>query len=118
MITIDNIKSFVRNVLLDTEIIGLTGDNTVYFLHAIDPIAPYVEYEIFDESGNAWAEGKEVSTDYYLQVDIFSKGNYSNLENKIKEKMGNAGFERSTTADLYEEDTQLYHKAMRFVFTT
>lgn len=117
MITIDNIKQFVRNILLDSEIINLTGDKTVHFLHADDPITPYIEYEFYDENANAWEEGKEVSTNYYLQVDIFSKDNYTNLENKIKEKMIDAGFERSKGVDLYEKDTQLYHKAMRFIFS-
>ncbi|UZW16319.1 prohead protease [Clostridium pasteurianum] len=115
---IDNIKEFVRNILSDINIINLTGDKTVHFLHAAKPTVPYIEYQIFDEKGNAWEEGKEISTDYYLQVDIFSKGNYTNLENVIKEKMKNAGFERGMAGDLYEKDTQLYHKAMRFIFTT
>ena len=118
MIVIDNIKKFVRNILLTPDIINLTGDKTVHFLHALDPVCPYIEYEFIDENGNAWEEGTEISTDYYLQVDVFSKGGYTDLENIIKEKMKNAGFERSMAVDLYEKDTQLFHKAMRFIFTT
>lgn len=113
-----NIKQFSRSILMDKEIIDLTTDKKVYFLHAISPTPPYVEYEIIDENGEEWAENKEIATTYYLQVDIFSKTDYTDLENKIKEKMINAGFNRSSAVDLYEEDTGLYHKAMRFVFTT
>lgn len=111
-----NIKQFVRQVLSDVEITNLTADKKVYFLHATSPTTPYLEYEIYDENGEEWAENKEIATTYYIQVDIFSKTDYTNLENLIKEKMINAGFDRSMCADLYE-DTGLYHKAMRFFIT-
>ncbi len=111
------IKQYVRQVLMDNDILNLTADNKVYFLHATNPQIPYIEYNIFDEFGEEWAENKEIATNYYIQVDIFSKGNYSALENLIKEKMINAGFDRSMCADLYEADTGLYHKAMRFFIT-
>jgi hypothetical protein len=113
-----NAKQYVRSILSDPGIINLTGGKTVHFIHANSPVAPYVEYLFYDENGAAWEEGKEISTDYFLQIDIFSKGSYSDLENKIKEKLMNVGFERDMAADLYESDTQLFHKAMRFIFTS
>lgn len=112
-----NIKKLVKDTLSTTEILNLTGDKKVYFIHAKDPTPPYIEYEFYDENGEEWAENKEIATNYYLQVDIFSKTNYTDIENTIKEKLMNAGFNRSMSADLYENDTQLCHKAMRFVAT-
>lgn len=123
MVIISNIKYFANQVLSDAEIINLLPNKKVYFLHAIttpeNPLQPpYIEYEIYDENGEEWAEGKEIATNYYLQVDIFSKGDYSAIEEKIKEKMINAGFGRSSGADLYEpKPIDLYHKAMRFIIT-
>lgn len=113
-----NIKAFLRTTLLDLSITNLTGDKTVHFLHATAPVAPYVEYAIYDEEGALYAEGEEIATDYYAQVDIYSKGDYSAVEEAIKTKMKDAGFARSGGADLYEDDTKFYHKAMRFNFTT
>ncbi len=118
-----NIKKYLKDVLSDAEIINLLPNKRIYFLHANstseNPLkTPYIEYEIFDENGEDYAENKEIATNYYIQIDIFSKGDYTDLENLIKEKMLNAGFERSMCADLYEEDTQFYHKAMRFIFTS
>jgi len=112
-----NIKKLMKDTLSDNEILNLTADKKVYFLHANSPKTPYIEYEIFDENGEEWAENKEIATNYYVQVDIFNKVDYTDLENKIKEKMINAGFNRSSSADLYENDTQLFHKAMRFFIT-
>ena len=112
-----NIKQFLNQVLSSPEIINLLPDKKVYFLHAEAATAPYLEYEIIDEFGKEWAENKEIATNYYVQVDIFSMGDYSTIENAVKEKMIEAGFKRSMAADLYESDTKLYHKAMRFLIT-
>lgn len=112
-----NIKQLLSQVLSSPEIINLLPDRKVYFLHAEAPKAPYLEYEVFNENGEAWAENKEIATNFYVQVDIFSMGDYSNIENAVKEKMISHGFKRSMAADLYESDTKLYHKAMRFLIT-
>ncbi len=103
---------------MDSTIINLTYDKKVYFLHAIGATAPYIEYEVYDEDGALYAEGQELSTNYYVQVDIFSTGSYSALEDAIRAKMLGAGFIRSSSADLYEQDTGLFHKAMRFIYTS
>lgn len=112
-----NIKKLVKDTLSNTEILNLTTDKKVYFLHASNSNPPYIEYEFYDENGEEWAENKEIATNYYIQVDIFSKTDYTDLENKIKEILTNAGFNRSMSADLYENDTKLFHKAMRFLVT-
>lgn len=112
-----NIKKLLKDTLSNSEILNLTADKKVYFLHANSPTTPYIEYELYDENGEEWAENKEIATNYYVQVDIFSKTDYTDLENKIKEVMLNAGFNRTSCAGLYENDTQLYHCAMRFLIT-
>lgn len=112
-----NIRELVKSTLEHKEILDLLGDKNIYFLKANKPKKPYVEFFIFDEEGEFWAEGKELSTTYYVQIDIFSDKSYSLIESKVKEKMLNAGFARSLSADLYEDDTKLYHKAMRFFIT-
>jgi len=112
-----NIKQYLKQVLSNSEIINLLPDKKVYFLHAESPKTPYVEYEIYDENGEAWAENREIAATYYIQVDIFSMGDYTDIENMIKDKMIRAGFRRAMAADLYEKDTKLYHKAMRFLIT-
>lgn len=112
-----DVREYVRNLLLDNSIISLTGDNTVHLIHAENPVEPYVEYLFFDENGDTWEEGKEVSADYYLQVDIFTKGSFVALENAIKDKLNEEEFERSMCGDGYESNTGLYHRAMRFIIT-
>jgi NADPH-dependent glutamate synthase beta subunit-like oxidoreductase len=49
-----------------------------------------------------------------VQVDVWSKGNYTDLVNAVHEKMLAAGFIKQNFYDLYEDDLKIYHKAMRF----
>ncbi|MBS4539824.1 prohead protease [Clostridium sp. D2Q-11] len=113
-----SIRKLVKDTLSHAEILNLTSNGYVYFLKKSQDVQPpYVTYRIYDEGGEDWTENREVATNYYVQVDIFSKGSYSELERLIKEKMINACFIRTASVDLYEEETELYHKAIRFLFT-
>lgn len=114
-----NIKEYLLDVLKSKEIIDLLPNKKVYFLHASstkdNPLKkPYLEYEIINEFGCEYSEGNEDFTCYIVQVDIFSTGDYTELESIVKKHMINNGFNRDMAADLYEKDTQLYHCAMRF----
>lgn len=96
------------------EILNLTGDKKVHFLHAKNPITPYLEYEVVSEREAYSQEGNEKYTSYLIQIDIFSKSDYANLEEVVKKELIKNGFNREQGADLYEKETGLYHKAMRF----
>ncbi|MDQ7095944.1 hypothetical protein REC12_20325 [Desulfosporosinus sp. PR] len=76
----------------------------------------YITFFCYNEQGEAWAENDEIATGYYVQVDIWSKSDYSTLEEQVLGAMQDAGFYRKTSQDFYEEDTKIYHKAMRFVY--
>ncbi|MCJ8173975.1 prohead protease [Clostridium botulinum] len=110
-----NIKKYLKQTLENKEIINLLPDGKVFFLHAVNPDKKlYLEYEIINEYGTEYSEGKEDYTTYVVQVDIFSKADYTQLENIVKKIMIQNEFNRDTAADLYEKETGLYHKALRF----
>lgn len=96
------------------EILNLTGDKKVHFIHAKNPVTPYLEYEVVSEREAYSEEGNEKYTSYLVQVDVFSKDDYTDLEEAIKKVLIKDGFIREQGADLYEKETGLYHKAMRF----
>lgn len=52
----------------------------------------YITYFCYNEQGEAWAENKEIATGFYVQVDIWSKGDYINLVDQVKAAMEAAGF--------------------------
>lgn len=110
-----NIKQYLLKVLNSKEILDLLPDEKVFFLHANNPNKiMYLEYEIINEYGADYSEGKEDYTTYVVQIDIFSTGDYTECEEVVKKVMIENGFNRDTAADLYEKETKLNHKAMRF----
>nr|WP_045009359.1 prohead protease [Clostridium perfringens] len=109
-----NIKEFLFKALNSDEILNLTGDKKVHFLHAKKTTTPYLEYEVISEREAYSEEGNEKYTNYLVQVDIFSEVDYSSLEEAVKKELIKNGFSREQGADLYEKETGLYHKAMRF----
>lgn len=110
-------KVNLRSVLLNKEITDLTTDKTVYLLHAINAKPPYVTYAFIDEWGKDFAENDEIATNHSIQVDIFSRTDYTELEKKIKQIMKLNNYYRTSAFDLYEDDTGLYHCVIRFIYT-
>lgn len=110
-----NIKKYLLNTLKSKEIIDLLPDKRVYFLHATAPNKQlYLEYEVINEYGADFSEGEEDFTTHLVQIDIFSTGDYTELEETVKKVMTANGFRREMAADLYENETGLYHKAIRW----
>ncbi|WMJ81972.1 prohead protease [Clostridium sp. MB40-C1] len=114
-----NIKQYLLKTLSNKELLELLPNKKVYFLHAIsteeNPLqTPYVEYEIINEYGANYSEGQEEFTTYIVQVDIFSKDDFTIIEEIIKKNMINKEFNRDMCANSFEKNTQLNHCAMRF----
>lgn len=74
----------------------------------------YITFFTYLEQGEQYADNEEKATGYYIQLDVWSKSDYTELIENIKDQMRAAGFIRTYAADLFEEDTKIYHKAMRF----
>jgi hypothetical protein len=47
---------------------------------------------------------------------LWCKGDYTTIAKDILDKMKNAGFRRTTETEIYEEETQTYHKVLRFFY--
>jgi len=76
----------------------------------------YITYFCYNEQGELFAENQEIVTGFYVQVDVWSKADYTELAGQVQTAMIAAGFKRTTGADLYERDTKIFHKAMRFSY--
>ena len=62
----------------------------------------YITFFCYDERGEAWADNIETQTGFYVQVDVWSKTDYTDLVNSVVIAMTNAGFRRGYAADFYE----------------
>lgn len=78
---------------------------------------PYIVYQQIDADASfSGDDGLLGYVDYY-DFDIYSKGNYLNIVNAVREKLEENGFVwqvSRTSPDMYEADTQYFHKTLNF----
>lgn len=83
----------------------------------IKNVPSVISYHFFNEDDILHGDGKGVSEGGSLQVDVFSKTNYTNIVNFIKVALTAAGFlfagSNDTTENL-DSNTMIYHKVMIF----
>jgi len=79
----------------------------------------YITFFLYDDTAAFIADDKEQKTAYYVQVDVWTKDAlvFTELYEKVRQTLIGAGFGRGRPSpDLYEEDTQIYHKGLRFYY--
>ena len=76
----------------------------------------YITFHEYFQTGEAYDDDEERLTGRYIQVDVWSRTDYEVLVIQVKSQMRNAGFTRIDEADLYESDTGIYHKALRYYY--
>ena len=70
---------------------------------------------ILSDTPNFYSENDEKYSEFLIKVDIFSLDDFTEIKENINISMINNGFIRGTVSqDMYEENTGLYHKALRF----
>jgi hypothetical protein len=76
----------------------------------------YITFLEYLQQSESFADNEETCRGHYVQVDLWSKEDYSLLIGKIISPMLQAGFRKTTQAEIYENDTQTYHKVLRFFY--
>ncbi|WDU84209.1 tail completion protein gp17 [Caloramator sp. Dgby_cultured_2] len=112
-----NIKTTIVNSLKsNSNLINLLGGQRIYFQVAPNPNEfPRITYFEIDNFGSLYADDEEKASEIHVQIDIWHKSNTTAIADEVDKTMKNIGFGRTSAADLYEEDTQVYHKALRYV---
>ena len=77
---------------------------------------PAISYYEMYNSVSSRADDDEYSSNIAIQVDIWAKSSSkcSKLAVEVNEKMEELEFERTLSTDLFEQETNIYHKTMRF----
>lgn len=78
----------------------------------------YIVFIEYNQAPRLNADDQEVITKHFFQVDIFSKGNYLQLVEDVKERMKQAGFSRMFESETYEEEMKMFRKILRFNYDT
>lgn len=76
----------------------------------------YITFFEYLQKGEYFADNNEINIGHYFQVDVWSKEDYTDLVNKVLNAMIRAGFRKTTQTEMYENDTQTYHKVLRFFY--
>ena len=76
----------------------------------------YITFHEYLATGEEYEDDEESLTAHYIQVDVWSKADYTDVVKNITELMLKAGFKRLNEIDLYEEDTKIYHKGLIFYY--
>ena len=75
----------------------------------------YVTWAITGESPALSANDEDLYGICSVDVDIFSEGNYLDIKKEIKKRMKNNNWLWvEDSAEMYEEDTGLYHQTISF----
>lgn len=104
-----NLNSLVISTLAST---GIPVSFQVYKGNA----TTYITFFEYNQQGALFADDTEQRTQYSVQVDVWSKGNYKNVVEQVRELMTSAGFTRNSEGELYENDTKTFHKYFRFYY--
>ena len=77
---------------------------------------PAISYYEMDNSIASKADDEEYSSNIAMQIDIWAKSSSqcSKLAIEVNKKMQELDFERTLALDLFEQETKIYHKTMRF----
>ena len=91
----------------------------VKFLHYLGHGEPYVTYQQTDADNSLSGDDYLMGYVDYYDFDIYSKGNYFPIIEKVKELLRQNDFvfqPARSSGDFYETDTGYYHKTLCFAF--
>jgi len=95
-----------------TALSSLTG---FYFQYPPDfTNFPMLSYFEVDNLPNLFADNQEIGSEIVFQIDLWGKTSLSNYALAVDSAMTTLDFTRVSAQDLYEVDTKIFHKAMRY----
>ena len=108
-----SIKSAVLTALQTNT--GLSTLNGFYFFHPPEftnlPILSYFEV---DNTGSLYADDQEIGSEFVYQIDLWHTSSLTALTMAVDTVMTGLDFARITAQDLFETDSRIYHKSLRF----
>lgn len=100
----------------DAQLTQLLGGKRVYQIKAPDANEyPRITFFEVNNLDSDYADNAAVSVEIRLQIDIWSRSNYSAIVERVNEIMESLGFARYYSIDLYESDIDVFHKALRYL---
>jgi len=110
-----NEKTTVLTALQTASAITTIVSARIYFLYPPDfAILPSISYFELSNIGNLYADNQEIGSEIIYQIDSWSKASLSALALAIDDVMTGIDFTRIQSIDLFENDSRIHHKSMRY----
>jgi hypothetical protein len=110
-----NIKAtMVSTLKADTTLKGLVSDRVIFMSLPDEPEFPCITYYEQNNSPALVGDGRELTTESVMVIDVWSKGSTTAIAQAVDNIMAGLHFVREFAGDLYETDTGVYHKSMRY----
>ena len=110
------------NELIETIFEDFTVDNIkipVSFLYYEGHGEPFITYLNLNKANSFSGDNELLGYVDYYDFNVYSKGNYIGIIEKVRELLENNGFifqPSRCSADMYEVDTGYYHKTLNFAY--
>ncbi|WP_375104644.1 DUF3168 domain-containing protein [Paenibacillus sp. RS8] len=114
---IDLIPEVVSALCGRAELIDLLGGDYIWRHDVPEDYAeqfPRITFFEMINNDNRYVEDVADASEIHFQVDVWHKAATAALGTEVDAAMKGAGFARYSGADLFEEDTKIYHKALRY----
>ena len=108
-----SIELLFNNFTVDSVVIP------VEFLHYEGHGEPYVIYREYDKDNSYSADDNIEGFVTYYDFDVYGKGDITNIIKAVKAKLKGAGWvwqPRRESPDMYDADTEYYHKTIVFAY--
>jgi hypothetical protein len=112
-----NLKPQVYQTLSnDSQLTQLLGGKRVYQLKAPNANEyPRITFFELNNINSDYANDSAVTAEIRLQIDVWSRTNYDPIADRVNTIMESMGFSRYYSIDLYESDTDVFHKSLRYL---
>lgn len=112
-----NILAMLRADSVLTNLVGKDKDNNFKIYQLAAPYAdafPRITYFEVVNQDDEFADDEVLSSLVVVQIDVWSKGSTSAISKEVDRIMKADGWSRTAGPDYYEEDTKVFHKALRY----
>ncbi|PHA00941.1 hypothetical protein COE51_06420 [Bacillus pseudomycoides] len=109
-------KEILQALGNNQELVSLLGGKRIgHLIFTGDKNNPYITFSEVNNQDGDFADDQAYNSDLLYQIDIWSKNPITiKYKKEVDRVMKSIGFSRFSTADLYEEDTKIYHYGMRY----
>jgi hypothetical protein len=111
-----NLIDEVGNALkADTALTSLINKRVHYIRPPTPTTFPYITFFEVSNSETESSDDEEYADDIEIQVDIWQKeGSTIPIAKEVQRVLRKLGFVHNAMPDMYESDTKIFHKAIRF----